>query len=732
GQAMQLIGAPYRVAITRVDLTGESEAERDAVAHGIVADDVRRGFDLETGPLWRVTLIALAPGCALLLRNIHHSIGDGWSTGILLRELVELYGDPGADPKPPPIQYADYAMWQREWLSGGRLSELTGWWCAELGGTPPLNLPTDRPRPPVRGHSGALESVHLPEADARALTAFSQAHGVTLYVTLLAGLEVLLARYAGQDDFAVGTVLAGRGRPELDSVVGFLANTVALRSDIKSSDIKGSDISQGQTFGALTDRVHERVLDAHEHADVPFERVVDGLKLPRDVSRPPLFSVILVLQDTALPDLRLPGLRMHGLEPDTRASQVDLTWYVTRTAAGLELAIEYSTDLFDAATVRQFARSYRALLAAAVAAPDTSIRRLPLLDDAQRDQMLTSWNATAGPYPARSLPELIADQAARTPEAAAIRQAETGAAVSYRELEHRAGQIAAWLTAHGAGPGMLVGVSVERGPDMIAAVLGVLKSGAAYVPLDPGYPEQRLSLMIGDAGLRLAVAHASTVRRLPLGDAAVLVLDAAGLPDPAAAPPSVHRDDLAYVIYTSGSTGRPKGVEISHRALVNMLVSVGGRCRIGPGSVLLSATSLSFDMIGLEIYAPLLTGGEVVVVGADTARAGERLAETVAAVHPTIMQATPATWQLLLDAGWPGQDDLVALVGGEAVPAKLASTLGGRVAELWNMYGPTETTIWSAAQPIDPADVCIGGPVANTTIYLLDPYGEPVPPCVPG
>jgi amino acid adenylation domain-containing protein/non-ribosomal peptide synthase protein (TIGR01720 family) len=722
GRPLQLIGAPYRVAITQVDLTGEDEAQRDAVAHEVIAEDVRRGFDLETGPLWRVTLISLASGRALLLLTIHHGIGDGASTAILLRELATLYRDSAALTEPPRLQYADYAVWQREWLSGTRLSGLTDWWCAQLGGTPPLNVPTDRPRPPVRGHRGALESVLLPEPDAAALTAFGRSHGATLFVTLLAGLEVLLARYAGQDDFAVGTVLAGRDRAELDGVVGFLATTVALRSDIAPE----------QTFAELLGRVRERVLGAHEHAGMPFERIVDELKLPRDVSRPPLFSVLLVLQDGPPPTLELPGLRVRAVEPDTRAAQVDLTWYVTRTEAGLELAIEYSTDLFDAETVRRMARGLRALLAAAVANPGRSIRRLPLLDAAAQHRMLTSWNATASDYPARSLPELIREQAARTPDSVAARQAETGVAVTYRELVERAGAIASWLSARGAGPGVLVGVGVERGPDMIAALLGVLESGAAYVPLDPDYPAQRLALMIGDAGLRLAVAHASTLDRLPVGDAVTLVLDR---DEPAATgtlPPPVPPDELAYVIYTSGSTGRPKGVAISHRALVNLLVSLGRRCRIGADARLLALTSLSFDIAGLELFAPLLAGGEVVIAGAETARAGEQLAELCTKVRPTVMQATPSTWQLLLDAGWPGQDGLVALCGGEALPPELARTLGARVGELWNVYGPTETTIWSAARPIDPADVCLGGPVANTRVYLLDPRGEPVPPGVPG
>jgi amino acid adenylation domain-containing protein/non-ribosomal peptide synthase protein (TIGR01720 family) len=725
GQARQLIGAPYPVAVTRVDLAGEDETQRDAIAHEVIADDVRRGFDLETGPLWRVTLITLGAGRALLLLNIHHGIGDGWSTGILLRELVALYAGQDALPAPPRLQYADYAVWQRDWLSGPRLAGLSTWWRGQLGGTPPLNLPTDRPRPPVRGHSGALESALLPEAEARALAAFSQRHGTTLYVTLLAGLEVLLARYAGQDDFAVGTLLAGRDRPELDGVVGFLAGTVALRSDI------GRD----QAFGALAALVHERVLGAHEHAGMPFERVVDELKLPRDVARPPLFSVMLVLQDAPLPALELPGLRVRGMEPDTRASGVDLTWFLTRTGAGLELAIEYSTELFDAATIRRMAGSYRALLAAAAAAPGTSIRRLPLMDEAARVRMLTSWNATASDYPARSLPDLIWAQADRTPGAVAIRQAETGATVTYRELRRRAGQIASWLTDRGARPGVLVGIGTERGPDMIAALLGVLGCGAAYVPLDPDYPEQRLAMMIDDAGIGLAITHASTASRLPLGRADALVLDSAQLGDQATGPwpgRPVHPDQLAYVIYTSGSTGRPKGVQISHRALINLLTSLCGRCRIDSGSGLLALTSLSFDIAGLELFAPLLAGGQVIMAGQQTARAAEQLVLACATARPTIMQATPASWQLLLDAGWPGQDGLVALCGGEAVPPELARQLGGLVGELWNVYGPTETTIWSAAQIIDPADVCIGGPVANTRIYLLDSSGEPVPPGVRG
>jgi amino acid adenylation domain-containing protein/non-ribosomal peptide synthase protein (TIGR01720 family) len=722
GQGWQLVGAPYRVAVTQVDLTGEDESLREAIAREVIAEDVRRGFDLENGPLWRVALIMLAPGRSLLLVNIHHSIGDGWSTGILLRELFGHYADPQARPEPPPIQYADYAVWQRGRLAGPHLAGLTDWWRTQLRGTPPLDLPSDRPRPPVRGHAGALESFRLPAAQASALAAFGHRHGVTLFVTLLAGLEVLLARYAGQDDFAVGTVLAGRDRHELEGVVGFLANTVAIRSDI----------APGQTFGALAGRVRERVLGAHEHADMPFERIIDELGLPRDVARPPLFSVILVLQEAPPPARTLPGLRVRGTEPDTRASQVDLTWYVTPTEDGIELAVEYSTDLFDAGTIRQMARGYRALLAAATADPDLSIRRLPLLDDAERSRMLTSWNATAGEYPQQPLASLIAAQAARSPDAVAARQAETGAAVTYRELDRRASQIASWLVARGARPGMLVGASVERGPDMLAALVGVLKSGAAYVPLDPDYPRQRLAQMIEDAGLTLAVTQSATASRLPLGNVTALMLDADELGDPGADPPPPHPDELAYLIYTSGSTGRPKGVEISHRALVNLLVSVGGRCGIGAGSVLLALTSLSFDIAGLELLAPLLAGGTVVIASGQTARAGEQLARVCAEARPTVMQATPATWRMLLDAGWPGQDDLVALCGGEAMPPELARALGTRVGELWNMYGPTETTIWSAVQPVDPGDVCIGGPVANTAIYVLDPWGEPVPPGVPG
>ncbi|MEV0460841.1 amino acid adenylation domain-containing protein [Catellatospora methionotrophica] len=723
GSPRQLVGRPYPVALAVVDLTGEPADQRDAIAHEVIQQEAGRGFDLDTGPLWRAMLVRLAPRHAILQLTIHHSVCDGWSTGVLLRDLVAGYR--GEARPAPPIQYADYAAWQSEQVSGPRLDALVGHWREQLAGTPPLNLPTDRPRPAVRRSRGALDTSPLGPELSEQLREFAQRHQVTPFVTLLAALEVLLMRYCGQDDFAVGTVLAGRDLPELGDVVGFVARTVALRSDVTGPE----------AFSALLRRVHERVLVAHEHSQLPFEKLVDELRLPRDPSRPPLFSVLLVLQNTPRTAVDLPGLRLRAVEPDSRAAQFDLSWYVSDTPAGFEVSVEYDTDLFGAATVRRLTGHLRTLLAAAMSAPDTSIRRLPLLTDTERRRQLHDWNDTTAAYPDAPLGELIARQAAATPDAVAVRSADADG-LTYAELDGRANQVARWLLARGAAPGTLVGVGPGRTPQLVAALLGVLRTGAAYVPLDPDYPAARVAQMVEDGRVRLLIADRSTVGRLPADRMEhVLLLDTdPGLDElpGTAVPVAVDARQAAYTIFTSGSTGRPKGVTVSHRALVNLLESVRRRCGLDADTVLAAVTSLSFDIAGLELYAPLLAGGQVVLCDRETVSGADTLRAALERVAPTVMQATPATWQLLLDGGWPGAPGLVALCGGEALPAELAAALTGRVGQLWNMYGPTETTIWSGALRLDGPDVAVGGPLANQRIYLLDAYDQPVPPGVAG
>lgn len=709
GIPVQLVGRPYPVALTVIDLSGEDVAERDGMARALLAEEAAVPFDLHVGPLWRASVVQLDSRRHLLAITVHHIVCDGWSSGVLLTDLVNAYR--GTIGPGPSVQYADYAVWQRDTVTDDHLA----FWTAQLAGAAALDLPTDRPRPPVRRYRGAMVTESIPRELVDILDAFSMAHGVTPFVTLCAALQVLLARYAGQRDFALGTALAGRDRPELEGVVGFLARTVAVRSDVSSA----------ATFAGLLRRVHERLLAVFEHSQMPFERLVDRLDLPRDPSRSPVFGVLLALLNTPAVSVDLPGLRLRTVERDTRAAQFDLSFYLTPTPTGLDCGIEYDTDLFDKSTVDSLAEGYLTVLAAAMAEPDLPLHRLPVLSARQRHRQLLEWNHTDAAYPHTSLGELVVAS-----PAPAVLDPRTGARLSYAELDATANRVANRLLAEGIRPGDLVGVGVRRSHLLPALLLGVLRSGAAYVPVEPDYPADRLSTMADDAGLRLLLAEPATVDKIP-GVRALLVDAAADAP--ATPPPvTVHPEQAAYVIYTSGSTGRPKGVVVSHRALVNLLCAVVRRLDLDERTVLLAVTSLSFDIAGLELFAPLVAGGQVVVCGRETAGAGEALSGVLAAVGPTVMQATPATWRMLLDAGWAGSPGLIALCGGEALPGELATQLAERTAVVWNMYGPTETTVWSGAVRVDGPDVTIGGPLANSRFYLLDTTGQPVPPRVPG
>jgi len=726
GQPRQLIGKPYPVALAHVDLTTEDAGQREAIAAEVTAEEAARGFDLVTGPLWRATVVSLGEARSLLQLTLHHSIADGWSTGVLLTDLTAAYAGRPLQPPAPPLQYADYAAWQQAHFTGPVLEAAIEHWRAELAGTPPLELPADRPRRPVRRYRGGWVSAPLPTDVAGQVAALARAERLTPFAVLAAAVEILLARLSGATDFAVGTVVAGRDRPQLEATVGFLARTVALRSDLAGP---------GQSFLDLARRIGERMLRATDQSSLPFERLVDELGLPRDPSRSPLFSVLCVLQNTPRTTIDLPGLRLRPLEPDTRAAQFDLSWYIGETAAGYDVGAEYDSDLLAPATVRRWTGHLMTILAAAVAAPDTPIGRLPVLSAAQWRSQLVDWNATATPLPAVTVADLVTETIRARGGDIAVRGTADTTPMTYADLDQLAGQVATWLTRHGVVPGDRVAVGLARGPALVAALLGVWRAGAAYVPLDADYPAARLEQMVADAGLTAAVTDAATRPRLPLGALPALEIDDPGLralPGTAAGTVPTHPGQAAYVIFTSGSTGRPKGVVVPHRALVNLVASAARRTAIGPGSTLLAVTSLSFDIAGLELWTPLSAGGCVVVCDAATANAGDALRATVEHVTPSHLQATPATWRMLLDAGWAGSGGLIALCGGEALPRDLAARLRPRVGQLWNMYGPTETTIWSGAVRVATDDVTIGGPLANTAFYVLDPSGRPVPPGVAG
>ncbi|MFG3438648.1 amino acid adenylation domain-containing protein [Nonomuraea sp. NPDC047897] len=720
GALVQVVHADLPVTLQHTDLTHLPPEEAERRFHGIARADARTPFRLDRAPLWRAHLVRLpAPAdprrpAHRLVLVVHHAVFDARSATNLVTELHELH-DAHARGRPPrlpdlPIQYADYADWQRRHLEGGVLAEQLAYWRDRLAGLPAdTGLPTDRPRPPARGHDGAEHHLHLPADLVDALEALARRHGATLFMVLLAALKAVIARHARTRDVAVGSPVAGRDLPEVQPLIGMFINTLVLRTDL----------SGDPAFTELLARVRATVLDALDHADIPFDRLVEALQPRRDPSRTPLHQVGFNL----LP-MRERGRFANG------TAQLDLSFDVVRTADGAGVWIEYATDLYDPATVERLATAYRLVLTAVAADPALPLSRLPLLTPEQRHWLLTAGNDTAAPYPDRCLHDLVADRAAGTPDAAAVRTAD-GAHLSYAELDTRAGALARRLRRLGVRPESRVAVCLPRTPDLVVALLAVLKAGGCYVPLDAAYPPDRLAHLLDDSGAGLLVTCSGLLDRLPAARPTALVVDHPP-PDPDPGPddeplPHLTPGHLAYLIYTSGSTGRPKGVEVPHRGVVNLVTDVARR--LGPASALL-ATSLSFDIAALEIFTPLLSGGTLLLAPDDASRSPKELRR--AAEHADLVQLTPSVAGLVhadLPRGVPH-----LILGGEPLPTELAARLHEVTPDLWNFYGPTETTIWSTAWrvPPEPRVMLIGTPLANTTAHIVDDHLEPVPVGVPG
>ncbi|HEY5907058.1 MAG TPA: amino acid adenylation domain-containing protein, partial [Vicinamibacteria bacterium] len=725
GQPVQRIGSADLFSVSRLDLGALPPEERAAEARRQADEEARRPFDLEKGPLFRCTLVRLDDEDHLLLVTLHHVAADGWSLGILIGELSQLYrafqrGE--ASPlREPSLQFADFAQWQRRVL-GAQESDLA-YWRRQLAAVPALDLPIDRPRPPLQTFRGAQAHFVLEPELTDGVRRLARNEKGTLFMVLLAAFQTLLKRYSGQDDISVGTPIAGRPRAELENVVGLFANTLVLRTQL------GGD----PTFREALARVREVALDAYAHQETPFEKLVEELRPERNPSRSPLFQVMLVIQNApaAALDLKDLSLRSYGVDPGT--SRFELTLFVTETPQGLFVTAEYNCDLFDADRITRLGAHLRNLLAAAVAAPDLRLSELPILDETELRTVLETWNATTREVAPAAVHERIAAQAARTPEAAAV--SFEGQTLSYAALNRRANQLAHRLRSIGVGPETLVGIAVERSLDMVVALLGVLKAGGAYLPLDPSYPQERLAYMLEDARARVLLTQEPLRDSLPATSARVLCVDSADLAGESALDPGVRveAEQLAYLIYTSGSTGRPKGVQIPHGALSNFLESMAEQPGLQPRDVLLSVTTLSFDIAGLEIYLPLVQGGRLEIVSRDTATDGDRLAEQLERSGATVMQATPATWRLLVEADWKAAG-IKALCGGEALAAGLAEELLRRAGALFNLYGPTETTIWSALHPVDKVEgvAPLGRPIGNTQLYVLDGHLRPAPLGVTG
>ncbi|HEX6047361.1 MAG TPA: amino acid adenylation domain-containing protein [Pyrinomonadaceae bacterium] len=729
-------GSPVQIVQSRAftnlpihDLTGLSPQISDVKAGQIYADEAKRSFDLASGPLVRASLLRLHPGEHVLLLTLHHIIGDGWSIGVCMRELAALYetyasGQPSS-LKELPIQYGDFASWQHQWLQGETFEKQLSYWKQRLKDAPPLlHLPTDRPRRATQSFSGASEQFVLSRTVSEELRSLSRSENVTLFMTLLGAFQTLLFRYTGQRQILTGSPVAGRNWSETEGLIGCFLNLLVLRTDL----------SGDPTFRELLGRVREVTVGAMAHQDLPFEKLVEELQLERDLSRNPLFQVMFALQNTPQTEMRLADLEMSIQRVESGAAKVDLYLSID-DAEQLTGTVEYNTDLWDASTVKRMMMHFQNLLEDCVANPDRRLSELKLLDQAEHKQLIAGWNETETKYRhERCLHQLFEERVALKSDRVAV--SFEGKQLTYDQLNRRANQLAHYLRRLGVAPEQPVGICAQPSIEMLVGLLGVLKAGGAYVPLDPAYPQERLRFMANDARIRVLLTQESLAGQFPESAAEIVFLGHDEIDSECEDNPACPSDpaNLAYVIYTSGSSGRPKGVQISHRAVVNFLSSMAKEPGLERDDVLLAVTSLSFDIAGLEIFLPLVVGAQVEIASREVASDGLRLLELLERSGASVMQATPATWRMMLESGWRNADGLKVLCGGEALPADLARQTLDAGCVLWNMYGPTETTIWSTCKKLDHDDgaISIGRPIANTCLYVLDEFQQPVPIGVSG
>ena len=702
----------------------QAETEAEALAQGLFA----KSFDLDAGRLAAFLVVKEAANQHLIAVCLHHIISDGWSLDLLFREFGALNAAEatGAPPALAPVQhsYADYAAREARWLQSEAFNDQAVYWQDALQGAPPLlELPTDRPRPPIATYSGRRWNGELDGDLTAKVSQLGRSCGATKFETLMAAWQTLMHRYSGQADVVVGTPVSDRDDPAFQNVVGCFVNTVPGRTTFEG------DLS----FTAVIDRVKQSVRSALSHHQLPFDHLVRLVQAPRRTDHAPVYQVSFSMQPAAL-ITRQGGFEIEPIILETTTSRLDLTVDATQADDGMVLSYEYSTDLFDEGTIAALHERYVRILRSVCADPEAPVRTLPVLSDREQAEAIEQARGLRLPYEPACVHRLIKAQALARPDAVALRF--EGGSVTYAELNARADRIAARLRRRGVGRGALVGVLLERGPALPEALLAVHKAGAAYLPLDPTHPPARLRQMLEQSQSACVVTSAALAPRLESATPALILDD--GVSDPAdgaddPAPVDVAPEDLAYVIYTSGSTGKPKGVEIEHRQFVSFLHAMEAAPGLGPDDVLLAVTTIAFDIAGLEFWGPLSRGGGVVIASGAAQSDAAALMKLIEDENVTILQATPATWRLLLTAGWAGKPRLKALCGGEAMPRELAADLIGRVGELWNMYGPTETTVWSSAgRIVDAEQISIGRPIANTDIFVLDDAGGLVPPGVVG
>ncbi|WP_182875698.1 non-ribosomal peptide synthetase [Microbispora sp. H10670] len=749
GRPVQTIDPHPNLSWTTHDLTTTPTPTHDpthdprqtALAHA--HDLARIPFDLSTGPLLRPCLLRTGPHEHLIAITVHHIVFDAWSLEIFTRELAHAYTThtttPGRRPTPLPplpLQYADYAAWQRQQLTGGHLDDHLAYWRTHLTDAPlALNLPTDHPRPRTRTrtHTGGYQTITLPRHLTTALRTLCTDNGVTPFMATLAVYAALLSRYTGQTDILIGTPIANRPHPHLQPLIGFFVNTLPIRIDL----------TDDPTTTELLQHIRTTTINAYAHQDLPFEQLVRDLRPKRDPTRPPLTEVLFSLYHGSADADTFAGLAVEQVAMHPGAAEFDLSLILRQSGDDVIGQLEYRADLFETQTARRMLAHYVTLAESMAATPHARLSQMRLLTERERYQLVTEWNPPSPARPAAladaCLHELVEAQADLTPESVAVSFGRNS--LTYRQLDDHANRLAWWLREQGVAPGVPVGVCLERSVELSAAVIAVLKAGGAYVPMDPSHPPERNRAIAENAGIQVVLTQdhlAGTFTdcsRVFRTDRDWLQLSQDSRfptrrPERLSAP-----DDLAYIIYTSGSTGAPKGVMVRHRSVVNLVHALMTDLGITSKDRVLAVTTVSFDVAGADYFVPLSAGASVVIAARETIIDGTALAALLRSSDVTMMQATPSLCRMLLDSGWPGDPALQLVCGGEALSAELADRLVIRAGRLWNGYGPTESTVYSLTalvQPGDTAPVPIGRPIANTRVYVVDQRLDVVPVGVPG
>jgi pristinamycin I synthase 3 and 4 len=721
GKAVQVIREREEMGLGVVDLGNLEEEEWERVAGELGVGEARRGFDLERGPMMRMVLMRRSSSEQALLLVMHHIISDGWSMGVLVREMGELYegytrGRPSGLEE-LRIQYADYAKWQREWMRSENVKEQEEYWRGRIGeGVRMLELPADRGRREAQTYEGEQQRFLIREEVSRRIRGLSREEGSTVFMTMLGGFKILLSRYSGESEVVVGTPIANRNQGEIEGLIGFFVNTLVLRTEVRG----------GEKFREVLRRVRETTLGAYANQDIPFEQIVEWVQPERDLRRSPIFQVMFILQNAPMPRLELRGLTLRLMEMHNETAKFDITMSLSEKEEGIEGAIEYNRDLFDRTTIQRMAEHYKMMLERIVERPDVRISEIEMMGEGERQELLVEWNDTEMRVSGRGgVHELIEKEAERVRDRIGVVSGEEQ--VSYGELNRRGNQLGRYLKRKGIRAEEVVGICVRRTVEMVVAMMGILKGGGAYLPLDSGHPRNRIKRVIEDAGARIVITDEEGEEAIRGGEWEEIRIDRewedVGKEIEEDKVEEITGERLGYVIYTSGTTGKPKGVEVEHREIVNFVETMRRRPGIVEEDVMVAVTTISFDIAGLELMMPLTVGARVEVVSKEETRDGEELRKKVEERRGTIMQGTPATWRLLRDGGWEG-GGIKILCGGEALSREMAVELEKRGEELWNLYGPTETTIWSMLEKVEGGEVTIGRPIGNTKVRIKNEEGE--------